>query len=77
MIIFFFKEEDGIRDRSPARGLGDVDKRQFHNFPSVVTLRIVFSAGFCRYYNMREQKNKYAHFCSCNNEVSTIRILLW
>ena len=25
---FFFKAEDGIRDRSPSRGLGDVYKRQ-------------------------------------------------
>ena len=26
--IFFFQAEDGIRDRSPSRGLGDVYKRQ-------------------------------------------------
>ena len=25
---FFFQAEDGIRDRSPSRGLGDVYKRQ-------------------------------------------------
>ena len=25
----FFQAEDGIRDRSPSRGLGDVYKRQF------------------------------------------------
>ena len=27
---FFFQAEDGIRDRSPSRGLGDVYKRQMH-----------------------------------------------
>ena len=27
--ILFFQAEDGIRDRSPSRGLGDVYKRQF------------------------------------------------
>ena len=28
IIFFFFQAEDGIRDRSPSRGLGDVYKRQ-------------------------------------------------
>ena len=27
-VSFFFQAEDGIRDRSPSRGLGDVYKRQ-------------------------------------------------
>ena len=27
-MCFFFQAEDGIRDRSPSRGLGDVYKRQ-------------------------------------------------
>ena len=27
-VFFFFQAEDGIRDRSPSRGLGDVYKRQ-------------------------------------------------
>ena len=34
-MCFFFQAEDGIRDRSPSRGLGDVYKRQgnlCHNF---------------------------------------------
>ena len=30
-IFFFFQAEDGIRDRSPSRGLGDVYKRQFYD----------------------------------------------
>ena len=30
--FFFFQAEDGIRDRSPSRGLGDVYKRQFSTF---------------------------------------------
>ena len=29
LTFFFFQAEDGIRDRSPSRGLGDVYKRQF------------------------------------------------
>ena len=29
-VIFFFQAEDGIRDRSPSRGLGDVYKRQVY-----------------------------------------------
>ena len=28
LFVFFFQAEDGIRDRSPSRGLGDVYKRQ-------------------------------------------------
>ena len=28
IVLFFFQAEDGIRDRSPSRGLGDVYKRQ-------------------------------------------------
>ncbi|GAB5889468.1 hypothetical protein JMUB7554_27870 [Staphylococcus aureus] len=28
--FFFFQAEDGIRDRSVSRGLGDVYKRQVH-----------------------------------------------
>ena len=28
LYAFFFQAEDGIRDRSPSRGLGDVYKRQ-------------------------------------------------
>ena len=31
--VFFFQAEDGIRDRSPSRGLGDVYKRQMHKRP--------------------------------------------
>ena len=32
MLFFFFQAEDGIRDRSPSRGLGDVYKRQHRAF---------------------------------------------
>ena len=32
--LFFFQAEDGIRDRSPSRGLGDVYKRQVGTQPS-------------------------------------------
>ena len=34
MYFFFFQAEDGIRDRSPSRGLGDVYKRQVQNVHS-------------------------------------------
>ena len=33
--FFFFQAEDGIRDRSPSRGLGDVYKRQVENYECV------------------------------------------
>ena len=35
-MFFFFQAEDGIRDRSPSRGLGDVYKRQLQNINSKV-----------------------------------------
>ena len=35
-VLFFFQAEDGIRDRSPSRGLGDVYKRQINCFAGVV-----------------------------------------
>ena len=34
--LFFFQAEDGIRDRSPSRGLGDVYKRQRITFDTFV-----------------------------------------
>ena len=30
--VFFFQAEDGIRDRSPSRGLGVVYKRKYKKF---------------------------------------------
>ena len=38
-MFFFFQAEDGIRDRSPSRGLGDVYKRQKVRF----TIPVMFS----------------------------------
>ena len=32
LCVFFFQAEDGIRDLVRSRGLGDVYKRQFHDF---------------------------------------------
>src|SRR5665647_1639810 len=39
MYVFFFQAEDGIRDRSPSRGLGDVYKRQDKTRPTSHTIR--------------------------------------
>ena len=45
MAFFFFQAEDGIRDRSPSRGLGDVYKRQILEMP--VFKSGVFAAVIC------------------------------
>ena len=37
LFFFFFQAEDGIRDRSPSRGLGDVYKRQKIDYKMVMT----------------------------------------
>ena len=42
-IFFFFQAEDGIRDRSPSRGLGDVYKRQTEGFGADVVIEAVGS----------------------------------
>ena len=39
--FFFFQAEDGIRDRSPSRGLGDVYKRQIHKILTYLTWDII------------------------------------
>ena len=41
--IFFFQAEDGIRDRSPSRGLGDVYKRQL----GIILIDCFFSCVHC------------------------------
>ena len=38
-----FQAEDGIRDRSPSRGLGDVYKRQTKRFAVITTFKSRFS----------------------------------
>ena len=43
-MIFFFQAEDGIRDRSPSRGLGDVYKRQFANRAQNTLLKQSYTA---------------------------------
>ncbi len=40
---FFFQAEDGIRDRSPSRGLGDVYKGQRLR---MAVMRLLFGRGF-------------------------------
>ncbi len=39
--VFFFQAEDGIRDRSPSRGLGDVYKRQ--DYSGIMPQRSVYT----------------------------------
>eukprot|EP01016_Furgasonia_blochmanni_P042089 TRINITY_DN5550_c0_g1_i4.p2 TRINITY_DN5550_c0_g1~~TRINITY_DN5550_c0_g1_i4.p2 ORF type:complete len:263 (-),score=53.23 TRINITY_DN5550_c0_g1_i4:1136-1924(-) len=39
-VIFFFQAEDGIRDRSPSRGLGDVYKRQLNIYMDTIYIHI-------------------------------------
>ena len=41
--IFFFQAEDGIRDRSPSRGLGDVYKRQslMHSLQNTCHVKVI------------------------------------
>ena len=41
--FFFFQAEDGIRDRSPSRGLGDVYKRQVNVSSKAKVTNIKFS----------------------------------
>eukprot|EP01016_Furgasonia_blochmanni_P039368 TRINITY_DN4881_c0_g2_i12.p1 TRINITY_DN4881_c0_g2~~TRINITY_DN4881_c0_g2_i12.p1 ORF type:complete len:182 (+),score=19.66 TRINITY_DN4881_c0_g2_i12:44-589(+) len=40
-LFFFFQAEDGIRDRSPSRGLGDVYKRQVMGQRAYICLVVV------------------------------------
>ncbi|HAF16376.1 MAG TPA: hypothetical protein DCK99_22290, partial [Blastocatellia bacterium] len=51
---FFFQAEDGIRDSSPSRGLGDVLRQMKRLFPTSLALLLVMSslghvlaAAFC------------------------------
>ena len=39
-VCFFFQAEDGIRDRSPSRGLGDVYKRQLLSSQEGIIIRL-------------------------------------
>ena len=60
LFFFFFQAEDGIRDRSPSRGLGDVYKRQADMRPGVGdTLVLDFEwEGQC-YFNLLAQGKNY------------------
>ena len=62
VVFFFFQAEDGIRDRSPSRGLGDVYKRQIQAFvPDALVKRYcaameaLFGPGCCYLLSLREQ----------------------
>ena len=48
--ILFFQAEDGIRDRSPSRGLGDVYKRQW-----------LFYRRFWNYFIFSTFKNPFSN----------------
>ena len=48
---FFFQAEDGIRDRSPSRGLGDVYKRQVVRVTKVMSICVGYGMGVCTVMN--------------------------
>ena len=50
---FFFQAEDGIRDRSPSRGLGDVYKRQVVDLGDVFLCSLIEVHGAKRYLDSR------------------------
>ena len=50
---FFFQAEDGIRDRSPSRGLGDVYKRQNN--------RLVTGHGMIGMIGIPKEYGRYMH----------------
>ena len=60
VLFFFFQAEDGIRDRSPSRGLGDVYKRQdqiVHEIDDDAFINILPTHSvFGRFANESEQK---------------------
>ena len=43
LFFFFFQAEDGIRDRSPSRGLGDVYKRQEYGGFQLIDAHLTFT----------------------------------
>ena len=66
--FFFFQAEDGIRDRSPSRGLGDVYKRQVRNAekdqgtgtsePSLTCRERILKKIGCLSYGTKEERTK-------------------
>src|SRR5665647_1234298 len=50
-LIFFFQAEDGIRDRSPSRGLGDVYKRQESCIERVSLASFAAARALSTHYN--------------------------
>ena len=74
ILFFFFQAEDGIRDRSPSRGLGDVYKRQGDSLTPVYSCeseasgrdredqpdyKVKMSAAFC--FSNKVQMLEYYH----------------
>ena len=50
---FFFQAEDGIRDRSPSRGLGDVYKRQALSLFAYAGITDLVDGYIARRYNLQ------------------------
>ena len=55
-MVFFFQAEDGIRDRSPSRGLGDVYKRQGYTREE----RKFMTDTILRHRDMKEESESFA-----------------
>ena len=55
LVIFFFQAEDGIRDRSPSRGLGDVYKRQMLQY-RIKRYQAMGNGAMCQTLNGKLQK---------------------
>ncbi len=68
-IFFFFQAEDGIRVRSPSRGLGDVYKRQ--DYWGIAVLGI----GFCVFSALFKEGS--VSFCSGNFLLSKALTMVW
>src|SRR5680860_845517 len=71
--IFFFQAEDGIRDRSPSRGLGDVYKRQMllHECPTLFQ-----SVGFLLFRLIRSDSASWAILLSILSNFLSVSCLI-
>ena len=83
-MLFFFQAEDGIRDRSPSRGLGDVYKRQatealnlvantlgqsyLQEGDEVLITELEHHSNYVPWHFLRKSKNIKINFAEINEE---------